>query len=47
MGDPKPPFSIPSAPALSSLPQVLGSQCFGRAPLLPMSKKEMDVLGWG
>ncbi len=37
--------SIPTAPDLSSYPKYW-AECFGTAPFLPMSKKEMDQLGW-
>jgi uncharacterized radical SAM protein YgiQ len=45
MGDPKLPFSIPSAPSLNSYPKYW-AECYGRAPFFPMSRKEMDDLGW-
>ena len=38
-------LSIPTAPALDSFPKYW-AECYGRAPFLPMSKKEMDELGW-
>lgn len=37
--------SIPSAPKLDSYPKYW-AECFGRAPFLPVSRKEMDELGW-
>ena len=37
--------SIPTAPDLTSYPKYW-AECFGTAPFLPMSRKEMDQLGW-
>lgn len=37
--------SIPGAPKLDSYPKYW-AECFGRAPFLPVSRKEMDELGW-
>lgn len=37
--------SIPNAPKLDSYPKYW-AECFGRAPFLPVSRKEMDELGW-
>jgi len=37
--------SIPTAPKLNSYPKYW-AECFGRAPFLPMSRMEMDQLGW-
>ena len=45
MNAPKSLFAIPQAPHLNSYPKYW-AECFGRAPFLPMSKNEMDQLGW-
>lgn len=45
MNAPRPIFSIPTAPNLNSYPKYW-AECFGRAPFLPMSRNEMDTLGW-
>ena len=45
MNAPRSIFSIPSAPHLNSYPKYW-AECFGRAPFLPMSRQEMDTLGW-
>jgi uncharacterized radical SAM protein YgiQ len=45
MNAPRPIFSIPSAPHLNSYPKYW-AECFGRAPFFPMSRQEMDTLGW-
>ena len=45
MNAPRTIFSIPSAPHLNSYPKYW-AECYGRAPFLPMSRQEMDVLGW-
>ena len=45
MNAPKSLFAIPQAPHLNSFPKYW-AECFGRAPFLPMSKNEMDQLGW-
>ncbi len=45
MNAPRSIFSIPSAPHLNSYPKYW-AECFGRAPFLPLSRQEMDVLGW-
>ena len=37
--------SIPTAPELTSYPKYW-AECFGNAPFLPMSRAEMDQLGW-
>ena len=39
------PSSIKVAPHLCSFPKYW-AECFGAAPFLPMSRKEMDDLGW-
>nr|WP_255536129.1 YgiQ family radical SAM protein [Polynucleobacter sp. 30F-ANTBAC] len=36
---------IPSSPRLDSYPKYW-AECFGTAPFLPMSREEMDQLGW-
>ena len=45
MNAPKSLFAIPQAPHLNSYPKYW-AECFGRAPFLPMSRNEMDQLGW-
>ena len=45
MNAPKSLFAIPQAPHLNSFPKYW-AECFGRAPFLPMSRNEMDQLGW-
>ena len=37
--------SIPTAPDLTSYPKYW-AECFGTAPFLPMTRAEMDQLGW-
>ena len=39
------PTVIKTAPHLCSLPKYW-AECFGPGPFLPMSRKEMDDLGW-
>jgi len=39
------PSLIPSSPRLDSYPKYW-AECFGTAPFLPMSREEMDKLGW-
>ncbi len=39
------PSLIPSSPRLDSYPKYW-AECYGTAPFLPMSKEEMDKLGW-
>ncbi|MBU3543198.1 YgiQ family radical SAM protein [Polynucleobacter sp. MWH-Loch1C5] len=45
MNAPFNPSLIPSAPKLSSYPKYW-AECFGTAPFLPMSRAEMEKLGW-
>lgn len=39
------PLTLKSAPHLGSFPKYW-AECFGAAPFLPMSRQEMDDLGW-
>ena len=38
-------LSMPRARALFDYPRYW-AECFGEAPFLPMSREEMDLLGW-